>query len=85
MPISVQPDHLFTVSELQSFLEANGDRSPKRTLRKLQDAGLTIRAGKLILGKDLLAALDSLGEVEAKPSSRAEAVSKISDRDAKHA
>jgi len=62
MPFSIQPGHLFTIRELESQLNALGDLSPKRTIRRLVRAGMVIRAGKLVIGQDLLAALENCGD-----------------------
>ena len=64
MPLSIAPESLLTVSELEAYFAENGDRAPKRTMKKLREAGLTPRGGKLILGADLLKALRQLGERE---------------------
>lgn len=58
MPLTIQPNQILTVQELEDYLKAHGVLSPKRTIRALVDAGLSIRVGKLIRGADLLAALD---------------------------
>lgn len=57
MPLTVQPNQIITIHELEGFLKANGVLSPKRTIRKLISSGMSIRAGNLILGQDLLATL----------------------------
>jgi len=58
MPFTIQPNQILTVSELEDYLKSHGVLSPKRTIRKLIEAGMNVRVGKLILGQDLLAALD---------------------------
>jgi hypothetical protein len=58
MPFTIQENQIITTQELEDYLKDHGVLSPKRTIRKLIQAGMNIRVGKLILGSDLLAALN---------------------------
>ncbi len=57
MPLTIQENQIITIQELEDYLKAHGVLSPKRTIRKLIEAGMNVRVGKLILGQDLLTVL----------------------------
>ena len=73
MPFSIQPNQIITIHELEDYLKAHGVLAPGRTIRKLLDSGMTIRAGKLILGHDLLIALDRTEQKKSAPTQQSAA------------
>ena len=57
MPLYIEPNHLFTVAELEDYLKRQGVLSPTRVVRRLIAAGMHVCASHLILGQDRLDAL----------------------------